>query len=78
MGYRIGWMAVSLALLGGISCAFAQGTKDPSNPIVAYPTNPERPLDNPPPPRTRYIYRNVYSPYNGVVRLRRAYPRYRY
>jgi hypothetical protein len=76
MNYRLGWMA-SLALLGGISCAFAQGTKQFSNPIVVYPTIRDRPLDNPQPPRTQYIYPNVYSPYNGVVRLRRTNPRYR-
>ncbi len=73
-------MAVWLALFGWTSCAFAQGTKEPSNPIVGYPTNPQRPLDNPP-TRPRYIYRYIYPPYgavDGVVRLRRLHPRHRY
>ena len=81
---KFGWTAaVSLALLVFASCAFAQGTKDPSNPIVVYPTNPQRPLDNPP-TRQRYIYRYDYSPYaspygtvDGVVPLRRLHRRYR-
>jgi hypothetical protein len=74
--FRVSLIAAVLAVLGWTSCAVAQGTKDPSNPIVAYPTNPERRLDNPP-TGPRYIY----SPYGGVYgvpRLRRLHPRYRY
>lgn len=83
MGYSLGLIAASMLLLGGLTaCAFAQGTKDPSNPIVSYPTNPQRPLDNRS-TRPRYIYRYDYSPYaspygGGVVPLRRLHPRYRY
>ena len=78
--FRASWIAAALTLFGWMSCAVAQGTKDPSNPVVAYPTNPQRPLDNPP-TRPRYIYRYVYPPYgvaDGVVRLRRLHRGHRY
>ena len=71
-----------MLLWGGLMAgAFAQGTKDPSNPIVPYPTNQQRPLDNSQ-TRQRYLYRNEDSPYaspygGGVVPLRRLHRRYR-
>ena len=83
MSYSLGLIAASMLLLGGVTaCAFAQGTKDPSNPIVSYPTNTQRRLDNPP-TRPRNIYRYDSSPYtspyggDGVVPLRRLHRRYR-
>jgi hypothetical protein len=63
-------LAAALALSGSMTCASAQGTKDPSNPVVAYPTNPQRSLDSQP-KRPRYLNMPKGTD-DGVVRLRRA------
>jgi hypothetical protein len=79
IGSKLSLMATVLVLAGGsMSFALAQGTKDPSNPIVPYPTNPQPPPSNTTPP-TPNIYRYHYVPYNrGVLRLRRLHPVRRY
>jgi hypothetical protein len=69
-------MAAALVLIGWTSCAFAQGTKDPSNPVVAYPTNPQRPLAGQP-RRPRYL-NMPNGTGDGTIRLQRAYRVRRY
>ena len=80
IGSKMSLVATMLVLVGGsMSGARAQGTKDPSNPIVPYPTNLQPPPTNTMPP-TPNVYRyHYYVPYNdGVVRLRRLHPAHRY